>query len=452
MEVGRHLEIQGFVDTRPFSALQKLVFVLCFCIVLLDGFDTAMIGFVAPSLVKEWGIARPALAPVLSAALFGLACGALLSGPVADRIGRRMILILAVGIFGLASLLSAWSGTIEHLVLWRFITGVGLGAAMPNAATLMSEYAPRPRRAFIVNSMFCGFPLGSALGGFLAAWMIPQWGWRSVFVLGGVAPLALVLVMIAALPESIRYMVLKQKPAEAIRAILGRIGPEARQATRFVLAEAGPAASGGIRLVLSRRYALGSVSLWLAYFMGLVIIYALVNWMPVLFGDAGMQPATAAMVAALFQLGGIGAIFVGWLMDRFNPNRIVAAGFALAAAAVAVVGMVTGHLTLLVCAVFSAGTLVNAAQSSLPALAAEFYPTEGRATGVSWMLGLGRFGGIAGSFLVAELARAQMSLTGIFWVVAIPGLIAGSALLAKQFFYPAGGAPAAPRQVAATGS
>ncbi len=176
--------------------------------------------------------------------------------------------------------------------------------------------------------------------------------------------------------------------------------------------------------------------LWLAYFMGLVIFYALINWMPILFRDAGLAPSTAALIAALFPLGGVGAILSGWLMDRFNANWVIAACFVLTAAAIWAIGRTVGDLGLLMAVVFVAGTVMNTAQSSLPALAAGFYPTQGRATGVAWMLGLGRFGGIAGSFLVAELARRQLGFGEIFAIVAIPGLVAAAALAVKQIAHP----------------
>jgi AAHS family 4-hydroxybenzoate transporter-like MFS transporter len=437
MDSSRPLDVRAFLDEQPFTALHRVIFALCFVIVLLDGFDTAAIGYIAPSLVTEWGVARPALAPVLSAALFGLAAGALLSGPVSDRFGRKRVLILSVIVFGAACLASAFAGSLDHLVIWRFVTGLGLGAAMPNAVTLMSEFCPEKRRAIIVNAMFCGFPLGAAFGGFLAAWMIPLWGWRSVLMLGGFTPLLLALLLLVLLPESPRYMVMKHYPAERIRSVLRRISPEAGRATAFTMSEKTPATgASGAGVVLSRDYRIGSVMLWIAYFMGLVIFYALINWMPILFGDAGMTPRTASLIAALFPLGGIGAIFFGWLMDRYNGNKIIAAGFVLTAASVALVGLVAGQLALLTVTVFVAGVIMNTAQSSLPALAAAFYPTEGRATGVGWMLGLGRFGGIAGSFLVAELARRQLALETIFLIVAIPGLIAAAALWIKQLAHP----------------
>jgi AAHS family 4-hydroxybenzoate transporter-like MFS transporter len=438
MADGRTIDVQTFLNEHPFSAYQWTIFALCFSIVLLDGFDTAAIGYIAPSLITEWGVERPALAPVLSAALFGLAFGALSAGPLAYRFGRRAVLIGSVLVFGVACLASAFSGGLTQLVILRFITGLGLGAAMPNAVTLMSEYCPDGRRATLTNAMFCGFPLGAAFGGFLAAWMIPQFGWRSVLILGGVAPLVLVLLLFLLLPESVRYMVAESYPVERIRSVLRRISATVADATSFTMHEkaAVPQNKSSIGVVLSKQYVVGSVMLWVAYFMGLVIFYALINWMPILFRDAGLAPSTAALITALFPLGGLGAIFSGWLMDRLNPNIIIAVCFALTAIAVYAIGQSTGAVALLTVVVLVAGTLMNTAQSSLPALAAAFYPTHGRATGVAWMLGLGRFGGIAGSFLVGELSRRNLSFSEIFTIVAVPGLISAVALIVKQFAHP----------------
>jgi len=187
----------------------------------------------------------------------------------------------------------------------------------------------------------------------------------------------------------------------------------------------------------------GSVMLWVAYFMGLVIFYALINWMPILFKDAGLDPKSATLIAALFPLGGCGAVLAGWLMDRYDGNWIIAIGFAVTALLIWLIGQAAGQVGFLVLVVFLGGAFMNTAQSSLPALAAAFYPTSGRATGVSWMLGFGRFGGIAGSLLVAELTRRQFSFAGIFTVVALPGLVAALALLVKRWVQPAGVSDAA---------
>jgi MFS transporter, AAHS family, 4-hydroxybenzoate transporter len=438
MQQTQGIDVQSFLNEHPFSGFQWLIFAMCFFVVLLDGFDTAAIGYIAPSLIQEWGVARPALAPVLSAALFGLAFGALSSGPLADRLGRKIVLIASVAVFAGACLASSFASDLQSLTIWRFITGLGLGAAMPNAVTMMSEYCPTQRRATLVNTMFCGFPLGAAFGGFLAAWMIPQYGWRSVLLLGGAAPLVLLAFMIFAMPESVRYMVAKGYPAERIRAALSKISTAATAASSFFLTEtkSGGPVKSGIAVVLSSSYRIGSIMLWISYFMGLVIFYALINWMPILFKDAGIDPKTATLITALFPLGGVGAIFFGFLMDRFNANKIVAAGYILTAVAVYTIGQTVGNVGLLAVTVIVAGILMNTAQSSMPALAAGFYPTAGRATGVSTMLGIGRFGGIAGSFLVAQLTAMKLSFSQIFLTVAVAGVIAAIGLIIKQLAHP----------------
>lgn len=441
MSGNQPINVQTFINEHPFGRFQWLVFFMCFVIVLLDGFDTASIGFIAPALLTEWHLGKPDLAPVLSAALFGLACGALISGPLSDRLGRRSLLLSAVLLFGVACLGSAFAQTLGQLTALRFVTGIGLGAAMPNAVTLMGEFCPDRRRATIINLMFCGFPLGAAAGGFLAAWMIPHFGWRSVLVFGGVTPLLLAGLVAAKMPESVRFMVASAKPYERIQKTLARISNAAFDSERFVLTEAAPSDGGqGLGIVLSKRYIVGSVMLWLAYFMGLVIFYASINWMPILLKDAGLPLKSATLVSALFPLGGVGAVLSGMLMDRFNANRVIALCYGLTAVSVYAIGQAAGNMGALVAVIFLAGVLMNTAQSSMPALAAAFYPTVGRGTGVAWMLGIGRFGGIAGSFLVAELARRHFGFADIFATVAVAGAIAGVGLLVKQWAGGQGGA------------
>jgi AAHS family 4-hydroxybenzoate transporter-like MFS transporter len=434
MEETKTIDVQAFINEHRFSPFQRLIFAMCFVIVLMDGFDTAAIGFIAPSLLSGWQLSKAALAPVLSAALFGLAFGAMTAGPMSDTWGRRRVLIVAVFLFGAASFASAYAGNLSELTFLRFVTGVGLGAAMPNALTVMSEFCPDGRRATIVNMMFSGFPLGAACGGFVAAWMIPHVGWRGVLQFGGAVPLVLAILLVLLLPESIRYMVAKQHPVEKIRRVLSRISGDARFASSFTMKErvAHDRRRGGIRVVLSRSYIVGTLMLWISYFMGLVIFYGFMNWMPLLFSDAGIPAQRASMISALFPLGGVTAIFCGMLMDRLNADRVVATCYALAAISVYAIGHALGQMGALICSILAAGILVSAAQASLPSLAVAFYPTAGRGTGIAWMLGVGRFGGIAGSFLVAELTRMRVSLPGIFAVFACASLISAAALWVKQ--------------------
>ena len=198
-------EVQTASDDPLFARTLLRIFGMCFAITLIDGFDTGAIGFIAPSLLSEWHLQRAALGPVLSAALLGLACGAVLAGPISDRFGRRLPLIGSVLVIGLGALSSAYARDLWQLTTLRFVTGIGLGGALPNTVTIMSEFSPNSRRATLTNLMCCGFPLGTALGGFFSAWLIPRSGWQSVFLVGGAAPLVLSLLLYHSLPESLRY-------------------------------------------------------------------------------------------------------------------------------------------------------------------------------------------------------------------------------------------------------
>lgn len=427
-------DIQTFINEHPFSRYQWMILVLCFITVALDGFDTAIIGFIASDLVQEWGVQKSALGPVMSAALVGLAFGALTAGPMADRIGRKKVLVLSILVFGGFSLLTAFANSLNQLALLRFLTGLGLGAAMPNAATLMSEYAPERKRALLVNLMFVGFPIGSSLGGFISAWLIPHYGWQSVLVLGGVMPLMLAVVLIFLLPESARYLVVHNKSQTHIAAILRRIAPLPEQ-SRIVLNEPGQVKEkSALGVIFSPRYLVGTLMLCLTYFMGLLIFYLLTSWLPLLIRETGASLSQASIITALFPLGGgIGVLIIGALMDKLNPNKVVAVGYLLTGLFVCLVGFSTSSLLLMGVMVFIAGTIMNGAQSSMPALAAGFYPTQGRATGVAWMLGLGRFGGILGAFSGAFLMQAELSFRTIFMLLAIPALLSALALMIKYY-------------------
>jgi MFS transporter, AAHS family, 4-hydroxybenzoate transporter len=431
-------------DAPPFSRahrisrFQWLIFAMSFGIILLDGFDTGAIGFIAPSLLTEWDLQRAALAPVLSAALLGIAFGAFLTGPIADRFGRRGPLIVSTLLFGLAACGSAFARDLTELTILRFLTGVGLGAALPNAVTMVSEFSPEARRSTLTNLMNCAFPLGTALGGFVAAWLIPHFGWRSVLMAGGVAPLLLSVWLYVMMPESVRFMVAKGYPSDKIRAMLKHVAPTSLggEAAAPILPASTPSQRGGVRVVLSREHFVGTSMLWIAFFMGLLIIYGVVNWMPVLLRSAGLEPAQATLISTLFPLGGFGAIVSGILMDRFNATRVIAIGYALTAVCIYLVGQTIGNVGLLIVTVFTAGILMNTTQASMPTLAAGYYPTAGRSTGVAWMLGIGRFGGIAGSFLIAALTSLNLSFATIFSLLAIAGAISCAALLVMQSLRP----------------
>src|SRR6195952_1136327 len=189
MTSGKIIDIKAFIDARPIAPYQWLLVALCFLIVVADGMDVAIMGFVAPSIIHDWQISRPAFGLVMSAAPLGLVIGALAAGPASDRIGRKWVLIASVFLFGVFTIGTAFTQSPASMAVLRLLTGIGLGAAMPNTTTLLSEYAPQRKRSMMITIMFTGFNLGSALIGFAAGWLIPTHGWRSVLVFGGVVPL-----------------------------------------------------------------------------------------------------------------------------------------------------------------------------------------------------------------------------------------------------------------------
>lgn len=432
----RTFDIGALIDRQRFSSYQWRIFFLCLMIVLFDGIDTAAIGYIAPAIVRDWGISKVALGPVMSAGLFGLAIGALIAGPLADRIGRKKILLGATMLFGSLNLAAAFATTLEQLTLLRFITGLGLGAAMPNAITIMAEYSPTRRRSLIVSVMFCGFPLGVALGGVLAAWIVPRAGWSGFLLVGGLAPLLLVPLLIIFLPESLRFLVARRQNPAIIGKILASLlpGHAFRPDDQLQLSETRQDTDrSGIRLIVSAPFRFGSAMLWLTYFMGLLIFYLLVNWLPLAIHDSGIDIATSALLTALFPLGGlIGTMITGWLMDRFDQHRILSATYLATALLIFLIGQAIGHQGLLAALICLAGIAMNGAQASMPSFAAAFYPTAGRATGVAWMLGIGRFGGILGTLLGAQLLLMNIGLDLFFGLLAIPALIAAAALMLKR--------------------
>jgi AAHS family 4-hydroxybenzoate transporter-like MFS transporter len=434
--MGTNLDVQTFINANPLSRYQWRVVILCFLIVFLDGLDTAAMGFIAPALSQEWGINRASLGPVMSAALIGMVFGALGSGPLADRFGRKGVLVGAVAVFGVFSLASAYSGNVDQLLVLRFLTGLGLGAGMPNATTLLSEYTPERFKSLLVTSMFCGFNLGMAGGGFISAKLIPAYGWHALLLLGGVLPLLLAVVLVIWLPESARFLVVRNRGVEKIRRVLLPIQPSVvAQAGSFSVPEqATVKAANMLAVIFSGTYKAGTLLLWLTYFMGLVIVYLLTSWLPTLMRDSGASMEQAAFIGALFQFGGVlSAVGVGWAMDKFNPHKVIGIFYLLAGVFAYAVGQSLGNITLLATLVLVAGMCINGAQSAMPSLAARFYPTQGRATGVSWMLGIGRFGAILGAWMGATLLGLGWNFEQVLTALVIPAALATTAVLIKGF-------------------
>lgn len=435
MSQTQRLDVRELINTNPLSRYQKLVIFLGFCVIALDGFDIAIMGFIAPTLKQEWGVSNHELGFVISTELIGLALGALFSGPLADWLGRKKIIINSVFFFGFWTIATAFSQNIEQMIFFRFMTGLGLGAAMPNMSTLVSEYAPERQRSFIITVIFCGFTFGAAIGGFAASWLIPQFGWHSLMALGGILPLLFAPLLIWKLPESARFLVIKQAPVARIHAILQRFYPgQVSENVSFILPQQ-PINSSAMRIVLSRDYLFGSLMLWLVYFMGLFLVYILGSWLPTLVKEIGLTVSQAAIMTALYQAGGtVGSLFAGWLMDKINPHRALGIIFAVGGLFTMAIGYAGVNFPLLCSLAFVSGACLNGANTGMNALSARFYPTQARATGSSWMHGVGRIGAILSAFAGAEMLAMGLDFRSVFLILGIPAALTVLGLAAKSYW------------------
>lgn len=417
-------ELQALIDAAPIGAMQWRVIICCFLVVMMDGFDTAAIGFIAPAIREHWQLSAADLAPLFGAGLLGLTAGALLCGPLSDKLGRKRVIEWCVALFGLFSLLSAFSPNLEILIVLRFLTGLGLGGAMPNTITMTSEYLPSRRRGALVTLMFCGFTLGSALGGIVSAQLVAVIGWHGILVLGGVLPLALFFGLLVALPESPRWLVRRQRPQAQISRTVSAMTGERYENTEFWLDEPAATQKGSISQLFAGRQLTITLMLWVVFFMSLLIIYLLSSWMPTLLNHRGIDLQHASWVTAAFQVGGtLGALLLGVLMDKFNPFWVLAVSYALGAVCIVMIGLSENGLWLMALAIFGTGIGISGSQVGLNALTATLYPTQSRATGVSWSNAIGRCGAIVGSVSGGMMMAMNFSFDTLFFVIAVPAAV-----------------------------
>lgn len=426
------VDVARFIDERPVSRLQWSVFATAMAIATLDGLDLQSMALAGPSVAREWGIEPTALSVAFTATPLGMVFGALTLGPLADGWGRKRPVIIATLLFAVFSLLTAFAPSLPVLAAFRFLMGLGTGGILPNLIALVSEYAPAKRRGALTTLTFSALPFGSMLGGLVAGWLIPDFGWRSVFYVGGLVPLAMAAWAAWRLPESIRFLAARGDRDADIAVLLRRIDPAARftPSTHFTSADySQKRVSIGLLFGPGRTWPTLLITLVAA--LNTFMLYFLLSWLPTVMKLAGLSTRAALLSTVLPNVGGVvGAIVLGRLIDRFGGFRATAVGGLIAGSAALVVGFGYQEPAILIPALFFAGSCVMGGQPALYVVIASMYPTTLRSTGTGFALGAGRVGSFIGPLAGGVMLANAWSVREIFIVAALPGFAAALALAA----------------------
>ena len=417
------------IDDQPMSGLQACIVALCAVIAMLDGFDTQSIAFVAPVIALEWHLPIASFGAIFALGLVGGMVGALGFGLMADAWGRKASLIASVSVFATGSLLTGWSGSAIELAALRFLTGLGLGGAMPGIISMTAEYSPRRIRATLVTVMFCGFPLGAVMGALGATKLVPIFGWRSIFLVGGCLPVLILPALVFAMPESLRWLAARNRRSDILR-VVKRLRVAHDWDETIAHNAATPLPRNKITALFGDGLGVGTTLLWLTTFMSLLLVYLLVSWVPTIAVESGRGANAGLVAAAILNVSGIlGSICFGRLSDRFGASRVVGAAYVCGAVTVLAVGLATKLSGSIYWVAGLAGFFCIGAQLCVVAIASGFYSLELRATGVGTAMGVGRAGAIVGPLVGALLIRSAGSQDLLFVVLAAAALVSGMAVL-----------------------
>jgi AAHS family 4-hydroxybenzoate transporter-like MFS transporter len=413
------------LENQRLGALQIRVAALCALVQICDGYDINAIGVAVPALTHAWNLPGPAFTSAFLWSSIGIMVGALSAGPIGDRLGRRPLLLASLTIFGLASLLSAFAGSLLILSILRFFTGIGIGGAFPGAATLTGDYAPRRLRATMIMATFTGAPVGGFLCGQLAGVLLPTLGWPSIFLVGGAVPLLIAVALALWLPESPQFLAAKGKLSLRQTAWLRRLEVTPGQMGKegLDLARGNP-----IKMLFGRDFALQTVLMWIIFFCSLMNLFLFAYWMPEVLHLTGMTPAEAARATSYRDLGAIFAVlYLGLLIDRSGPERALALHYTAGIVFIAMIALAAMPYLVLAVVIFFSGMTIIGSQTGANAACGKLYPARMRTSGLGWALGIGRLGGIAAPLLGRYLLSLGLPPRQIFLSACAFALIAAVA-------------------------
>lgn len=419
-------DVRQLIEEGKVTALQITVFLVCITMNMLDGMDVLVIAYAAPALSAEWSTSPQTLGTIFSAGLLGMTAGAMFLAPIADRIGRRNMIMICVMVMGAGILLTAYVRTEGQLIFLRFASGLGIGSMLATAATMAAEYAPNRNKNFIVSFVLSGYPLGATLSGFAAASIIPEYGWRAMFMTAGAATLVTLPIVFFLLPESLDFLI-KGRPKQAldrVNRILGKMG----HAPLSELPEAPiEAKRASLKELFTHGRQMPTIWLTVAFFSSFSTLYFLTSWIPKLAESTGLSMRLAIYAGTVFNLGAfIGILSQGYMSQTFGLRRVISLFLLATAGLMWIFGFVSqSWLILILFGLIGYG--VQGGFVGFYTVAARMYPTEIRNTGIGWGIGAGRIGAIVGPKVGGTLIGMGLTLTMNFIIFSIPLIIAAIA-------------------------
>ena len=426
----RTIQVSEMMDEQKFNRFHLQILLCCIFIIICDGYDMFMLGTILPSLMAEWRITAVEAGLFSSYALFGMMIGALVFGPLADKFGRKKVILICTVIFSVFTFTSGFADEPTSFGIQRFVAGLGLGGVMPNLIAIITEYAPKKLRSTLVAIMFSGHALGGVVASMGAMYLIPNFGWRAVVWLGAL-PLVFMPILYKLLPESINYFMAKNKKSKLVN-VLNQVNVCGQYTTNdnYVLQEQLKSEMKGfpVKQLFKNGRTLSTLMFWIAFFMCLFVMYGLSTWLPKIMGGAGYELGSSLTFLVVLNLGAVfGAIVGGKLADRYGSKRILVTFLVIGFITLTMLSFKPSMIMLYILIAIAGGTTTGT-QIVTNAYVSQYYPNEIRSTGVGWALGIGRIGGILAPTFCGVLLDMKLSLQVNFLAFAIPCIIAAAAI------------------------